>query len=72
MTHIAISTRRPVRNAAFGTRILSLLSLARQRRALAQLDDRALEDIGVTRSQAEVEAKRPVWDAPDNWHKHLY
>lgn len=72
MTQIAISTPRPVRKKALGARVLSLLSLARQRRALARLDDRALHDIGITRSEAQSEAKRPVWDAPENWHKHLY
>lgn len=34
---------------------------AHQRRQLAQLDDRALEDIGVSRAQAEAEAAKPFW-----------
>lgn len=42
-------------------------ALWRQRRALRSLDGAALCDIGVTRAQAEAEAKRPVWDAPQNW-----
>jgi uncharacterized protein YjiS (DUF1127 family) len=33
----------------------------RQRRALAELDDRLLDDIGITRSQATIEANRPLW-----------
>ncbi|KIC46947.1 hypothetical protein RA28_04285 [Ruegeria sp. ANG-S4] len=53
-------------------KLLDFLSLARQRRALARLDARALEDIGVTREQAQSEAARPMWDAPDNWLKSLY
>ncbi|SEQ42042.1 Uncharacterized conserved protein YjiS, DUF1127 family [Amphritea atlantica] len=32
------------------------------RRLLRQLDDRALSDIGVTRSEAMREARRPFWD----------
>ena len=49
--------------------IMDFLSLSRQRRALAQLDDRALEDIGVTRAEAEKEAKNGFWDVPDHWLK---
>jgi uncharacterized protein YjiS (DUF1127 family) len=36
-------------------------SRARQRAALSDLDDRLLEDIGVTRQQANVEAAKPFW-----------
>jgi uncharacterized protein YjiS (DUF1127 family) len=32
-----------------------------QRRALAELDDRMLRDIGLTRSQAEREIRKPFW-----------
>jgi uncharacterized protein YjiS (DUF1127 family) len=39
-----------------------------QRNALKSLDSAVLRDIGVTRAQAEAEAKRPVWDAPESWH----
>ena len=42
---------------------------ARQRRALAQLDAEALDDIGLTAEMAENEAQRPFWDAPTNWRK---
>jgi uncharacterized protein YjiS (DUF1127 family) len=34
---------------------------SRQRQALAQLDDRLLDDIGVTRQQALAEASKPFW-----------
>ena len=40
------------------------LAVWSQRRALARLDDRALADIGLSRSQAEAEAARPLWDIP--------
>jgi uncharacterized protein YjiS (DUF1127 family) len=36
---------------------------ARQRRALRRFDDRLLHDIGVTRPQAEREARAPFWRA---------
>jgi hypothetical protein len=39
----------------------------RQRLHLRELDDRMLDDIGVTRSQAEAEADRPFWDVPSYW-----
>ena len=38
-----------------------------QRQALKSLDAAVLNDIGITRAQADAEAKRPVWDAPTNW-----
>ena len=63
---IAITSSRPLSliGASF-----SLLALGRSRQALADLDDRALEDIGVTEAQARREAARPVWDVPSNWLK---
>ena len=47
----------------------SLLALSRSRQALAELDARALADIGVTEAEARREATRPVWDVPVNWLK---
>ncbi len=46
-----------------------IVSLGRQRRQLARLDDRALADIGLTREEALREARRPLWDVPDNWRR---
>jgi uncharacterized protein YjiS (DUF1127 family) len=34
---------------------------ARQRRALASLDDRMLRDVGITRYDAEHECSKPFW-----------
>ena len=45
---------------------LALIARA-QRRALAHLDDATLRDIGVTRGQAMIEARRPLWDVPSAW-----
>jgi uncharacterized protein YjiS (DUF1127 family) len=33
----------------------------RQRRALAEIDDRMLRDMGISRSQAMAEAAKPFW-----------
>jgi len=33
----------------------------RQRRQLMEMDDRELKDIGITREQAEEEARKPFW-----------
>ena len=48
-------------------------SLHRQRKQLAGLSNAQLQDIGLTRSQADREARRPVWDAPEIWkyRRHL-
>lgn len=43
------------------------LSLRRERQRLALLDDRLLRDIGVSRREAEDEAARSVWEAPNRW-----
>ena len=47
----------------------ALLGLYRQRRTLAEMDRQRLADIGVTPAQAEMEAKRPVWDVPGHWRR---
>lgn len=52
----------------FGFIWLALLA-RRQRDRLRQLDDAALDDIGLTRAEAENEAARPVWDVPANWRR---
>jgi uncharacterized protein YjiS (DUF1127 family) len=42
--------------------------VARTRRALKHLDDHLLADVGLSRDDAEAEARRPLWDAPSHWH----
>lgn len=57
------------RTRAQGRRIplREILAIWRQRRALAHLDDSRLDDIGISRDEAQQEARRPVWDVPRNW-----
>ena len=47
--------------------LMRMGAVARQRRALSQLDDSALRDMGLTREQANLEAGRPAWDVPASW-----
>ncbi len=51
------------------SRIMNGFALFRQRRALTGLSDTALDDIGVSRTEARNESKRPAWDAPAHWHR---
>lgn len=68
ISHATCPARTPLmkRLAQLATR---RFALARSRAALAQLDDNRLADIGVTRSEAEAEAARSLWDAPSHWAK---
>ncbi|MCB1356587.1 MAG: DUF1127 domain-containing protein [Maritimibacter sp.] len=43
------------------------LEQRRQRRALTRLSDHLLADIGLTRAEAEREARRMLWDVPGHW-----
>jgi uncharacterized protein YjiS (DUF1127 family) len=45
------------------------LALKRARNRLAMLDDHLLCDIGLSRSDAQAEAQRPLWDAPSHWQR---
>ncbi|WP_044025552.1 DUF1127 domain-containing protein [Roseobacter litoralis] len=57
-------TAQPMR-LALSTR----LALWKSRRALAKLDDRALEDVGISRVDADREAQLTVWDVPAAWKR---
>ena len=41
--------------------VASWIERTRQRDALAALDDHSLRDIGITRAEAEREARKPFW-----------
>lgn len=59
------STRHTSRPApSLRTSFLELMSVYRQRRALARLDDAALKDMGITRADALAESRRHFWDLP--------
>ncbi|MBO9446617.1 DUF1127 domain-containing protein [Ruegeria sp. R14_0] len=69
MTQIALKHACAPKRRSLLSTIRDALSLHRQRKTLARLDARALEDIGITREQAETEAARHLWDAPEFWQK---
>ena len=48
----------------FGATISLWRSRQRERRAVMELDDRFLRDIGITRFQAMQEAGKPFWNGP--------
>ncbi len=48
-------------------RLGEIIALSRSRRALGSLDKAALDDIGLTESEAQIEARRPFWDLPCAW-----
>ena len=49
--------------------ISQMAATRRQRREMRSLEDHILDDIGLTQSQADAEAKRPVWDVPAHWRR---
>lgn len=59
----------PARALSNRISLFSLFDLARERRALARMDDARLADLGLTREDALAEAKRPFWDVPSHWQK---
>ena len=46
------------------TRFGQIYALRQQRWELAKLGPAALNDIGLTPEEAQIEAKRPIWDLP--------
>ncbi|MEE3361560.1 MAG: DUF1127 domain-containing protein [Pseudomonadota bacterium] len=55
------------RSGQFFSKIVAMIRLARQRRALAALDADQLSDIGLTPEDARQEAERLFWDVPNHW-----
>jgi uncharacterized protein YjiS (DUF1127 family) len=51
------------RTRAWASIVWTWFERSRQRRALAELDDRLLDDIGLTRSKVQREAAKPFWCA---------
>ena len=50
------------RSVGMWGRIRTWWSVARERRRLAELDPRLLEDMGISPEEAGSEAARPFWD----------
>lgn len=67
MTYITVPRRARSERLSLTLWMTRRFDLWRQRRALTRLDEAALCDIGLTRSEAETEARRPIWDAPESW-----
>ena len=65
MSHIDCTCAPIRRRARFSLR--GHLDLLQQRRALLSLDQRLLDDIGLTRAEALEEAQRARWDVPQHW-----
>jgi len=65
--HPILSHHRPVLTVARAAG--RAIGVWRQRRSLAQLDDHLLEDLGLTRAEAEHEARRALWDVPASWRR---
>ena len=58
----------PIADASLVRLLVTLragVAIARERRALAQLDARELEDMGISPAAAAQEAGRPFWDIPE-------
>ncbi|SFL13358.1 DUF1127 domain-containing protein [Shimia haliotis] len=64
MTTFTLAGQRKTPRANVFVQIFNWLLIARQRRELAQLDDYALEDMGLSRADVAQEIKRPLWDVP--------
>ena len=67
MTYISAASTTPSNRPTVFFGLTARLAVWRQRRALKALGNHALEDIGVTRAEADTEARRAFWNAPDTW-----
>lgn len=67
MTDCTTQHARFNRPAAGGFSIVKMIDVWRSRRALAQLDTRRLEDVGLTAKRAAQEEAKPIWDVPATW-----
>ena len=58
----AFAASRGVRTPSLWAMLTAMLRARQTRRLLAEMDDRLLADIGVSRGDAATEASRPFWD----------
>ncbi|XXK35686.1 DUF1127 domain-containing protein [Rhodobacteraceae bacterium nBUS_22] len=47
--------------------VLNRIKMQSSRHRLSQLDAKALRDIGLSQAEANREAQKPIWDAPNHW-----
>lgn len=59
-------TAAPITVAGFFHRISTAWKVASERRALADVDERMLADMGISPEGAAHESARPFWDVPGN------
>ncbi len=67
MTFISTLSRRsgmPAFNVGW---LFTLPAVRRQRRQLANLDEAALRDLGLTKAEVAHEVNRSIWDVPATW-----
>ncbi len=67
MTTYSITGHNPSLRTKGFKQLFNWFLVSRQRNRLARLDDRALDDMGLTRADVAHELKRPVWDVPCHW-----
>lgn len=63
-TLTSILTRPELRALRVTLPLGAWVRVARERRALAQMDERRLRDLGIDPAEAVREAARPFWDLP--------
>lgn len=63
----ALFTALPGRKANYD--LNRVKTLQRSRRHLAELTKEQLKDVGLGAQEAQKEADRPFWDAPESWKR---
>lgn len=63
-TDIVMGRRSFARTGDIRTTFRKMMQIHRSRGVLGDLEDRLLDDIGVSREQALEESRRAPWDAP--------
>jgi uncharacterized protein YjiS (DUF1127 family) len=61
--HLTVEPRRGLRWSGVKRQVAEWWSFARSRYDLESLDDRCLQDIGMSRCTADFEAAKPFWMA---------
>lgn len=62
-----LATRHNASTDGVAGQFFTALMVWRQRQHLARLDAARLDDLGLTRAEAEAESRRPFWDIPARW-----